>query len=80
MWTKIVPLTLAALVGGCATNSTILNPAGVPVKFSNPYWTKLNDRRRSSYCWRREPLMVARWCPQKWCMRSNSRGAGFPIS
>jgi hypothetical protein len=21
-----------------------------------------------------------RWCPQKWCMRSDSRGAGSPIS
>ena len=20
------------------------------------------------------------WCPQKWCMRSDSRGAGSPIS
>lgn len=40
MWTKIVPLALAALIGGCATNSPIMNPAGMPVKFSNPVLDK----------------------------------------
>lgn len=26
------------------------------------------------------PRTHRRWCPQKWCMRSDSRGAGSPIS
>lgn len=40
MRTMIIPLAMAALVGGCATNSPILNPAGTPVKFSNPILDK----------------------------------------